>query len=464
MNNLMTDPTSRSNLQRIGALVAIACLVATAVWLGARGRTGDDVAGSDNTTSDLTSSTQPSGVEQTAPETAPIGGVVIPGGADQADGYPTGFPQTDLGAVALQIEVAKAQVGFDYDQAVTVAGLYADPADKAVFEERARDAVALRRQQAGVGKDGDVPAPASYAVTPIAYTLEELGTDYYAVNLLSYLTLTTADGEVKDGLYAGTQLMRWLRGRWCLGLATGPGQHRGHPAPGRGRPAAGGRPQHACVQAGRLGADQRSPPVTAGTSSERGLVRLGVGALTVLLLTTLLGAATTLQPPAAGLRLSAAARSPATDGQLPARTLKMGCPGPDALCDLGGDALDCAGDPVDCAKDAAGEVKDGAEPALDGLGGLAEDLPGPGDLIPDGVIPGGLPGCGLLDAVCDGLGGRPARRPRYCGRSGAREPRRSLRWRDPRPGRHPEPVRGPRRRRRPGRWRRLDRGHAGDLE
>jgi len=163
MSNLMTDSNSRSNLLRIGALVAIACLVATAVWLGARGRAD----GSDKTTTGDPSSlsTQSSGVEQTAPETAPTDGVVIPGGADQANGYPTGFPQTDLGAVALQIEVAKAQVGFDYDQAVTVAGLYADPADKAVFEERARDAVALRRQQAGVPRDGDVPTPASYAET-----------------------------------------------------------------------------------------------------------------------------------------------------------------------------------------------------------------------------------------------------------------------------------------------------------
>ena len=68
-----------------------------------------------------------------------------------------------------------------------------------------------------------MPAPASYAVTPIAYTLEELGTDYYAVNLLSYLTLTTADGEVKDGLYAGTQLMKWLEvdGAWDWRLVQG---------------------------------------------------------------------------------------------------------------------------------------------------------------------------------------------------------------------------------------------------
>jgi len=225
MSNRINDSMgeSRTTLLRVGVLVAIAVLVATAVWLGARGRT-DDNTGADETTGDSTSQAGQQGqnvsVDQVAPESAPADGVVIPTGADQVDGYPTRFPQTDLGAVALQVEVAKAQVGFDYDQAAAVAGLYANPEDKGVFEQRARDAVALRRQQAGVPKEGDVPPPASYAVTPIAYTLEELDTGYYAVNLLSYVTLTTANGKVSDGLYAGTQLMRWLEvdgvGDWRL--------------------------------------------------------------------------------------------------------------------------------------------------------------------------------------------------------------------------------------------------------
>jgi len=221
MKNLTTgNDDSRATLVRIGILVAIASMVATVVWLGARSLADD--AGSPDTTGGVTSSQSGRNVsvEQVAPDTAPADGVVIPPGADQVDGYPTRFPQTDLGAVALQVEVAKAQIGFDYDQAAAVAGLYATPEDKAVFEERARAAVALRRQQAGVPKEGTVPPPASYAVTPIAYTLEELDTGYYAVNLLSYVTLTTANGKVSDGLYAGTQLMRWLEvdgvGDWRL--------------------------------------------------------------------------------------------------------------------------------------------------------------------------------------------------------------------------------------------------------
>ena len=83
------------------------------------------------------------------------------------------------------------------------------------------------------------------------------------------------------------------------------------------------------------------------------------------MLTTLLGAATTIQPPsrgrgrAGGQHGRTAVAAVETAGQLPARTVKMGCLGPDELCDLGGDAVDCAEDPIDCGKDAAGGVKDG---------------------------------------------------------------------------------------------------------
>lgn len=230
MKNLMTgrsmNDDQRATLVRVGILVAIAAMVATVVWLGAHSQADDSGPPDTSDTNGGNGSGQRAenvSVEKVAPDTVPAGGVVIPTAADQVDGHPIGFPATDLGAVALQVEVAKAQVGFDDDQAVTVAGLYADPEDKAVFEERARAAVALRRQQAGVAEEGDVPAPASYAVTPVAYTLEQLDADdggYYAVNLLSYVTLTTADGQVKDSLYAGTQLMRWLEvdgvGDWRL--------------------------------------------------------------------------------------------------------------------------------------------------------------------------------------------------------------------------------------------------------
>lgn len=129
------------------------------------------------------------------------------------------------------------------------------------------------------------------------------------------------------------------------------------------------------------------------------VTRLGIATLAVLVLTTLLGAATALQPPAAAAA-EPVARTAATTaqsapvaatGQLPARDVTMGCPGPDALCDLGGDAVDCAKDPIDCGKDAAGEVKDGAGNVINGAGDVLDGATG---LLPDG--------CGILDAICDG--------------------------------------------------------------
>jgi type IV secretion system protein TrbL len=143
------------------------------------------------------------------------------------------------------------------------------------------------------------------------------------------------------------------------------------------------------------------------------VTRLGVDALAVLVLTTLLGAATAaLQPPAAAAEpatstaastaVSTAASTAqvatvATTSQVTARTLKMGCLGPDELCDLGGDALECTADPVDCGKDAAGGVKDEIEGVQECLENpsLTDCAKGVGGVVP------GVGGCGLLDAICD---------------------------------------------------------------
>lgn len=213
----MNTYENRARIMPLAILAAIAVLVAGVVWFVAR---GDDAA-ADSQQPGETSSTETGGSEQLVPQTPPKDDVVLPQGASQVDGHPVQFPYTDLGAVAVQAEVAKGQVGFDYDQATAIAALYAAPEDKATFEQRSRDAVALRRKQAGVPAEGEVPAPASYAVTPVAFTVEELDTDYYVVNLLSYITLTTTEGKVSDFLYAGTQLVRWTDGDWKLVQGTG---------------------------------------------------------------------------------------------------------------------------------------------------------------------------------------------------------------------------------------------------
>jgi hypothetical protein len=215
-----TDET-RNGLLPVAILLVIAVLVAGAVFIfaGGGGATSGDPQSSG--TSGTSAGEDGSASEQLVPTTAPKDGVVLPEGSSEVDGYPVKFPYTDLGAVAVQAQVAESQVGFDYDQATTVARIYADPADRAVFEQRSADAVAERRRMAEVSVMGEVPAPASYAATPIAFTVTELDTDYYVVNLLSYITLTTADGKTHDTIYAGTQLVRWVDGDWKLVHGTG---------------------------------------------------------------------------------------------------------------------------------------------------------------------------------------------------------------------------------------------------
>lgn len=210
-----TKPRGRMVVaQGVLALVAAAAVLFAVVPLA-------DGPSSESASAQAEVAGKDSGSDHVAPTAAPAEGVVLPDGARQVDGLPIEFPYTDLGAVAAQASVAQAQVGFDYDEAAAIASVYAVAADKEIFEERARSAVALRRKQAGVSTHGEVPAPASYAATPVAYTLTELSTDYYAVNLLSYITLTTTAGDVADGLYAGTQLVRWVDGDWNLVQGAG---------------------------------------------------------------------------------------------------------------------------------------------------------------------------------------------------------------------------------------------------
>ncbi len=211
--------------------LAVAAAVAAAVWMLTRPQStdsGDPSTSSHHTEHDSqTSEAGSSGgsaSRQESPRTAPTEGVVLPRGAGQVNGLATKFLYTDLGSVATQVGVSRAQIGFDYETAITAVRSYAAPGQTSVFEQRARLAVAERRRAAGVPAAGEAPAPASYAVTPVAYHLQQLDTDYYAVTLLSYITFTTTGGRSKDGFYAGTQLVKWIEseseGDWKLTAGT----------------------------------------------------------------------------------------------------------------------------------------------------------------------------------------------------------------------------------------------------
>ena len=140
----------------------------------------------------------------------------LPGGSSSESGLPVGFPRTELGAAAVVVELNRAQIGFDYDTAVTTIRVYADPADQAFFDQLATSAVAQRRSDLNVPSEGGVDAPAAYAQTPIGYRVEEYGPGYYLVSVLNEVTTTTASGEVGRSLYVGQQLVAWTGEDWKL--------------------------------------------------------------------------------------------------------------------------------------------------------------------------------------------------------------------------------------------------------
>lgn len=133
----------------------------------------------------------------------------LPIGATSRDGHPVGFPNTEVGAAALVVELNRAQIGLDYDTALTTIRVYAAPEDQAFFDALATSAVDQRRKELGVPGGGEVNAPAGYAQTPIGYQVEEYGQDHYLVSVLNEVTTTTANGQVNRTAYVGQQFVQW---------------------------------------------------------------------------------------------------------------------------------------------------------------------------------------------------------------------------------------------------------------
>lgn len=142
----------------------------------------------------------------------------LPIAATFHDGHPVGFPSTDAGAAAMVVELNRAQIGLDYDDAVTTIRTYAAEDGQAFFDDLATAAIAERRERLGVpvrddggaGRRGSsVLAPAGYAQTPIGYQVEEYGPDRYLASVINDVTATTANGHIERSTYVGQQLVAW---------------------------------------------------------------------------------------------------------------------------------------------------------------------------------------------------------------------------------------------------------------
>lgn len=133
-------------------------------------------------------------------------------------GLPAGFPHDRWGAAALAVEVTGAQIGFDYAQAREVATTYSDQESRAAMSELVATSVATRRTDLGVPENGPVPAPATFALSPYAVRLHEIGPGRFAVSVLSLASTTDRAGRLSVSQYVGTSLLSWgeAPGDWSL--------------------------------------------------------------------------------------------------------------------------------------------------------------------------------------------------------------------------------------------------------
>lgn len=212
----MTLWTQTGSRGKIAVLVVAAALLAcaVAVALSAGGSRQDAPRDATATTQAPAGNAAAAPPKTQPPDNPPAEGVALPAGSRQVEGYQVGFPHSDRGAVAVLVGFTRSQIGFDYDQAAAAARVYAAPADAETIATRAREAVAARRRRLGVPATGDVPAPAAFALTPFAFQATELDSGTYAVTVLNLATTTTAQGEVRNLYYSGTQLVRWVDGDW----------------------------------------------------------------------------------------------------------------------------------------------------------------------------------------------------------------------------------------------------------
>ncbi|GAB3991018.1 hypothetical protein [Nocardioides marmoraquaticus] len=216
------EPSRARHLLVLAAAAAVLVALVALIALGVKVATGNGEDQGSSTTNgtdpgaDVAGSSPDAGEWETDTDTG------LPMAATSQDGHPVGFPRTADGAAAMVVGLNRAQIGLDYDDALTTIRTYAAETDQTFFDDLATSAIAQRRKTLGVpveagseagseggGEDADVLAPAGYAQTPIGYQVEEYGADRYLVSVINEVSATTANGQVERSAYVGQQLVAW---------------------------------------------------------------------------------------------------------------------------------------------------------------------------------------------------------------------------------------------------------------
>lgn len=202
---------ARLGRTRLVGLAAAVVLAVAGAALGAAALLGGVLQERDQAGLEVTEA----GAETTSREGDEHGGwsdgtgpVALPDGSVTVNGFPVGFPPTDLGSVAAAVALARVQIGFDYETASRAARAYGD-GDPDSLAARSEQAVAGRRDALGVPVRGSAPAPASFALTPYAFRVTLISPGRNQVDVLSLISSTTTRGAVTGQRYVGTQVVAW---------------------------------------------------------------------------------------------------------------------------------------------------------------------------------------------------------------------------------------------------------------
>lgn len=196
----------RTRLVGLVAVVVLAAVVVGAVALLGGALQEQDQAGLDVAEAGAETASREGGEHGGWSDGA--GPVALPDGSVTVNGFPVGFPPTDLGSVAAAVSLARVQIGFDYETASRAARAYGD-GDPDSLVARSQQAVAERRNALGVPVRGPAPAPASFALTPYAFRVTPISPGRDQVDVLSLISSTTTRGAVTVQRYVGTQVVAW---------------------------------------------------------------------------------------------------------------------------------------------------------------------------------------------------------------------------------------------------------------
>jgi hypothetical protein len=158
-------------------------------------------------------------VDPGAPSSTQDGGtdLILPQPTTYTGGIPTGYPNTQAGAVAAAYGYSRIATGLDVAATLRTAESIADPSSGWFLRERSRMADGLVAQRKTLGLPATGPTGmALVTVTPSGYRVDPSPSGMLTVLTLNVVDTETADGTMGTGTIVFRWNLRWDGARWVV--------------------------------------------------------------------------------------------------------------------------------------------------------------------------------------------------------------------------------------------------------